>query len=121
MADELDDILTPGAEDIGKEELLKYLKGELSGEELHRVEKAMLDSKLMNDAVEGLQNVSDTQQIHLIQKDIDASLKQYLLRKNSKRPQRPIRGLYWVIVSLIVILLLIVVAFAVIYVERKTK
>lgn len=121
MADELDDILTPGTGDIGREQLLKYLNGELSGEEQHRIEKAMLDSGMLNDAVEGLQNLPDKKKIQLIQKNIDSDLRKYLSRKKNRKSNREIKGFYWIIITILVILIIVVVTFAVIYVDRKIK
>lgn len=121
MADELDDILASGAGDVSREQIMKYLRGELSGDELHNVEKAMIDSGMVGDAMEGLQSLAVTQRIPAIEKDLDTNLRNYLAKRAGRKDRRRIAGLYWVIVSIVVILLIIVVTFAVIYVDRKMK
>ncbi len=44
--------------------LMQYLEGKLSSEEAHAFEKEMADSELLNDAVEGLQQVNDQSKIN---------------------------------------------------------
>ena len=51
---EAENILTNG-DNVTEEQLMDYLKGNLSGDSLHEVEKLMADSAFVNDAVEGLQ------------------------------------------------------------------
>jgi hypothetical protein len=119
MADELNDILSTGAEDIRREQLIKYLEGNLSDAEKHQVEKAMIDSDMLSDAVEGLQSLPDNQRIPTIQNELDARLKKYLAKRNKRKERQKIKGLYWVIVAILIILLVVLVTFAVIYVDRK--
>lgn len=121
MADELDDILASGAGDVSREQIMKYLRGELSGDELHAIEKAMIESGMVADAVEGLQSLPTNQRIPAIEKELNAGLRNYLAKRSGRRSKRPIADLYWVIVAIIVILLIIVVTFAVIYVDRKMR
>ncbi len=57
MAD-VTNILFNSDDELNEEELINYLKGNLSGDALHEVEKKMADSAFTGDAVEGLQNFS---------------------------------------------------------------
>lgn len=119
MADELNDILSTGAENIRREQLIKYLEGSLPDAERHQVEKAMIDSGLLNDAVEGLQILPDHQRISTIQNEIDLRLKKSLAKKDKRKERLKIKGLYWVVVAILIILLVALLTFAVIYVDRK--
>jgi anti-sigma factor RsiW len=54
MSDDLLNILSNSNKDIDNQKLMDYLSDKLSAEEKHEVEKTLVDSELMNDAVEGL-------------------------------------------------------------------
>lgn len=105
MADELKEIFD--REDVSKEMLLKYLKGELPPAEQHEVEKAMVDSDLLNDAVEGLQSVSNKENLPAIEKRLDSALKELLIKRKKKKERRRIKDLSWVIIFVIIVLGLI--------------
>lgn len=119
MADELNDILASGHEDISNEDLLKYLKGELSPDQRHRMEMAMIDSEMLNDAVEGLQTLQNSSRLDVIQNEIETRLKKNLQSRKEKREKRKIRGLYWMLFFITILLLLILAGFAVIYLARR--
>jgi len=57
MNNDLLNILSNSNKDIDNQQLMDYLSGHLSPEQLHEVERSMADSEFMNDAVEGLQNI----------------------------------------------------------------
>lgn len=114
MAEKLTDISSSHHEEFSKEQMLKYLNGELSPEEQHKMEEAMLDSDLVNDAVEGLQSLGSTKNIPGIEQDINANLRKYLQKKKDRRSKRTIRELPWMYIFIVIILLLIIISFAVI-------
>ena len=57
MNDELLNILSNSNKDIDNQKLMDYLSGKLSADEKHDFEKALVDSEMMNDAVEGLEKI----------------------------------------------------------------
>ena len=57
MSDELLNILSNSNKDIDNQKLMDYLSGKLSAGEKHDFEKTLVDSEMMNDAVEGLQKI----------------------------------------------------------------
>ena len=63
MPDDLKDILSHLSTDIDQETLLLYLQDKLSEEKKHEVEKKLLENEFANDAMEGLQEIKDKQQI----------------------------------------------------------
>lgn len=114
MADELKEIFD--REDISRDMLLKYLKGELSNAERHEVEKAMIDSALLNDAVEGLQNVSDNEKLPAIEKKLDSAIKELLQKRKKKKEKRRIKELSWVIIFVVIVLGLLLAGLVIFFV-----
>lgn len=118
MADELNDILSFNPDGISREQLMKYLNGELSSEEQHKVEKAMIDSGMINDAVEGLQYIRDKSKLSAIQQELDTHLSQYLQKRKIRNGKKNIFGLSWIIIIIVIVLLLILAGFAVVFLEK---
>lgn len=114
MSDKLTDILSSDQEDFNKEQMLKYLNGELSADEQHELEKAMIDSEMMSDAMEGLQSFGRPKDIPRIEKNINSNLQKYLKKKKGIREKRKIRDLPWLYIFIIIILLLIIISFVII-------
>ena len=63
MPDNYKDILSHLSTEIDQETLLLYLQGKLSEEKRHEVEKQMMQHEFDDDAMEGLQEIKDKQQI----------------------------------------------------------
>lgn len=119
MADELENIFDFKNGDISKETFMKYLKGELTPEEQHEVEKAMVDSEMLSDAMEGLQSMGNSNRIPQIQNQIDNRLKDYLLKRKNKRERRKIKDMNWMIVFVIIVLGLALIGLVIFFVEKR--
>ena len=100
-------------DELNEEQLMNYVKGKLSGERAHAVERNMARSSFVNDAVEGLQEFSSAEKINAYQKDINDQLHQKLTEKRSKR-KKVIGNLSWEIVAVIVVILLCLLAFVIV-------
>ena len=100
-------------DELNEEQLMNYVKGKLTGEGAHAVEKNMARSSFVNDAVEGLQKFSSAEKINAYQKDINDQLHQKLTEKRSKR-KKLIGNLSWEIVAVIVVILLCLLAFVIV-------
>lgn len=87
MNNDLKDILANSNKDIGNQQLMDYLSNHLSKEAEHEMEKEMAADPFLNDAVEGLQQVSDKD---AISKDIQALNEQlkYQVRRNRNRKEK---------------------------------
>ena len=59
MNKDLLNILANSNKDIDNQQLMDYLSGKLSGEDLHELERSMAGDEFLNDAVEGLQKVRE--------------------------------------------------------------
>jgi hypothetical protein len=118
--EDLTNILQPDDE-LNEEQLKKYVSGETSPEEIHTVEKQMADSEFINDAVEGLQAFSSKQKLDNYVNHLNKNLHQHLAAKNQMKEKRKMTDLSWIIVAVIVILLLCILAYVVIRMQREKQ
>ncbi|MBN9351331.1 MAG: hypothetical protein J0H55_11675 [Chitinophagaceae bacterium] len=99
---------------VSDEMLLKYLNGELDHNESYEVEKALLDSDLLNDASEGLQLLESRKKLPKIKSEIESRLSKQLKIKKEKKQKREIKDLPWLYIYIIIILVLIFISYAVV-------
>lgn len=108
-------------DELNEEQLKQYLSGDISDEELHNIEKQMADSEFVNDAVEGLQAFSSSNNLDEYVTQLNKNLHQQLESKKQRKEKRKIRNESWIIIAVITILLLCVVAFIVIKMQRDKQ
>ena len=108
-------------DDLNEDQLKKYLSGEISDEELHAVEKQMADSNFVNDAVEGLQAFGPSTNLDNYVKQLNKNLSRQLDIKKQHKEKRKIRDMQWIIIAVITILLLCVLAFVVVKMQREKQ
>ncbi len=113
MSDELLNILSNSNKDIDNQKLMDYLSSKLSASENHDFEKTLVDSEMMNDAVEGLQKIKNKNVSALVEQ-LNTNLHKQLRKKKSKKLKRRIKELPWLYFSIILILIIILIAFIVI-------
>ncbi len=114
MADNLKDILSHLNKDIEQDKLLRYLNNELTAEERHNLEKQMNDDAFINDAVEGLEDVKNKENIPRLINDLQAGLKKQLDKKKKRKEKRKLREHSWIYYTIIILLILIITAYIVI-------
>lgn len=108
-------------EELSNEQLKKYISGEASAEEAHAVEKEMADSNFMNDAVEGLQSFSSQKKLDDYVTDINKKLHQQLEGRKQKKEKQKIKDLSWIIIAVIIILLLCIIGYFIIRMQREKE
>ena len=113
MSDDLLNILSNSNKDIDNQKLMDYLSGKLSADEKHDFEKTLVDSEMMNDAVEGLEKFKNKDVSALVEQ-LNTNLHKQLEKKKSKKLKRRIKDLPWLYLSIILILLIILISFLVI-------
>jgi anti-sigma factor RsiW len=113
MSDDLLNILSNSNKDINNQKLMDYLSGKLSADEKHDFEKDLVDSEMMNDAVEGLEKFKNKDVSALVEQ-LNTNLHKQLEKKKSKKLKRQIRDLPWLYLSIILILIIILISFLVI-------
>jgi hypothetical protein len=114
MNDDLLNILSNSNKDIDNQKLMDYLSGKLSAEEKYEFEKALVDSDLASDAVEGLDQFKNKKDPLLFAEQLNRNLQKQLQKKKSAKEKRRIRDLPWLYFALVLIMLIILIGFWVI-------
>ena len=114
MSDNLKDILSHLSTDIDQETLLLYLQDKLSEEKKHEVEKQLLDNEFADDAMEGLKEMKDKQQIAYMVEMLNRDLKKKTEKKKQRREKLKLPNQSWLYISVVIVLLLIILSYIVI-------
>lgn len=114
MSDNLKDILSNLSKDIDQGKLLDYLNKKLGAAEAHEVEKLMADDEFMNDAVEGLEQFKNKQDLVLLVDQLNKELKKKTAKKKQRKEKRKLKDQPWLYITVVTLLLLIVIAYVVI-------
>ena len=112
MNDKWHDILNKSGQ-ITEQKLMDYLEGRLSPDDAHEVEKLMVDSGFLDDAVEGLSQMKDKQKIAGILQELNGQLKTKTRLKKKKNLLIIPDQLTPAVASTITVLLLIVIAYVI--------
>jgi hypothetical protein len=115
MADNYKDILSHLSTEIDQETLLLYLQGKLSDEKKHEVEKKLLENDFAGDAMEGLQEIKDKEQISYMVDMLNRDLKKKTEKKRQRREKLKIKDQPWLYVSILILILLMVLSYIIIY------
>ena len=114
MNNEIIDILSNSNKDIDNQKLMDYLSDKLSGKDKHEIEKLMVDSELVNDAVEGLQQFENKKRLSTFVSQLNADLHKQLQKKAHRKQKRKLQNQPWLYLAIVIILLLVVIGFIVI-------
>ncbi|HTI91569.1 MAG TPA: hypothetical protein VL727_13340 [Puia sp.] len=114
MNKDLLNILSNSNKDIDNQQLMDYLSGKLSGEELHEVEKSMADNEFLNDAVEGLQRMSNKKDMQAYIDELNASMQKNLAKKKQRRIRRQLKEEPWGLLAIVLVIVLCVIGYVVI-------
>jgi hypothetical protein len=115
MTDDLLNILSNSNKDINNQKLMNYVSGKLSVEEKHEFEKTLIDSDLLNDAVEGLEEFKNKEQLGLFVEQLNSNLRKQLDKRKFKKEKRKLKDMPWLTFTIVLIIIIIVIAFFVIW------
>jgi len=114
MSDELLNILSNSNKDIDNQKLMDYLSDKLSEGEKHEIEKKIADNEMLNDAIEGLEELKNKKDINVLVEQLNTNLKNQLQKKKEKKEKRKIKDFNWIYLAIILILIIILIGFFVI-------
>lgn len=114
MPENYKDILSNLSTEVDQETLLLYLQGKLSEEKKHEVEKLLLQNEFDEEAMEGLQEIKDKQQIQYMVEMLNRDLKKKTEKKKKRREKMKIKDQPWLLISILILLLLIILSYIVI-------
>ena len=109
------DILSHLSTEIDQETLLLYLQGKLSDEKKHEVEKKLMENEFADEAMEGLQEIKDKEQIQYMVEMLNRDLKKKTEKKKLRREKMKIKDQPWLYVSILILIILIVISYVVIH------
>lgn len=115
MMENYKDILSHLSTSIDQETLLLYLKGQLSEEKKHEVEKLMLQDEFEGEALEGLEEISDKEQIQYMLEMLNRDLKKKTQKKKQRREKMKIKDQPWLYISILILILLLALCYIVIH------
>lgn len=114
MSGNYKDILSNLSTEVDQETLLLYLQGKLSEEKKHEIEKKLMQNEFDDDAVEGLQEIKDKQQIQYMVEMLNRDLKKKTEKKKKRREKMKIKDQPWLYISILILILLIILCYIVI-------
>jgi restriction endonuclease len=114
MSKNYKDILSNLSTEIDQELLLQYLQGKLPEEKKHTIEKQLQQSEFEEDALEGLEEFKDKEQLQYMVEMLNRDLKKKTEKKKKRREKMRIKDQPWLYVSILILLLLIVICYLVI-------
>jgi hypothetical protein len=109
------DILSHLSTDVDQETLLLYLQEKLTEEKKHEVEKKLLENEFAGEALEGLQEIKDKQQIAYMVEMLNRDLAKKVEKKKKRREKMRIKDQPWLYISLLIIIILIVISYMVVH------
>lgn len=119
MPENLKDILSHLTPDIDQETLLLYLQDKLSAEKKHEVEKQLVDSEFDDDALDGLKQIKDKQQIAYMVEMLNRDLKKKTEKKKQRREKLRLKEQPLLYVTIAILIALIVICYMVIHSMMK--
>lgn len=114
MKENLKDILSNLSSEVDQETLLLYLNGKLSEQQKHEVEKQLLKDEFSEDAMEGLQEFKDREQLQYMVEMLNRDLKKKTEKKRKRREKLQFKDQPWIYVSVLIIILLIIISYIVV-------
>ena len=114
MNKDLLNILSNSNKDIDNQQLMDYLSGKLSGEELHAVERSMADNEFLSDAVEGLQRIDNKKDMQAYVDKLNAVMQKGLEKKKQRRLKRRLKEEPWGLLAVVLVILLCIIGYIVV-------
>ena len=119
MSGNFKDILSNLSTEVDQETLLLYLQDKLSEEKKHEVEKKLMENEFANDAMEGLQEFRDKQQVSYTVEMLNRDLKKRLQKKKQRKEKMRIKEQPWLYIAILILILLIVLSY--IFIHRMLQ
>jgi hypothetical protein len=121
MREDLKNILSNLNTDIDQETLLLYLQDKLSEEQKHEVEKKLADNEFADDAMEGLKEIKDKQQVAYMVEMLNRDLKKKTEKKKQRRQNLQLKDQSWLYMAIFIIVLLIIISYIIIHKMLKDQ
>jgi hypothetical protein len=114
-------ILAQLSTEVDQETLLLYLQDKLSPEKKHEVEKKLLENEFAGEALEGLNEIKDKQQIAYMVEKLNRDLAKKVEKKKLRLQKMRLKDQPWLYISLFILILLIIISYMVIHRSLTAK
>ena len=114
MNKDLLNILSNSNKDIDNQLLMDYLSGKLSDEARHEFERSMADNEFLNDAIEGLQQMSNKKDMQAYVDELNAAMQKTLAKKKSRRLKRRLKEEPWPLFAIVIVISLCILGYIII-------
>ena len=104
-------------EALDDDKLMSYLQGNLSDEERNAIEQQMIEDDFANDAVEGLEIVSNKAQLPTYIDQLNHQLQKHITAKKQRKAKRKLADNSWIIIAISIVLLLCVLGYYILRVK----
>jgi hypothetical protein len=108
------DILSHLSTEVDQATLLLYLQGKLSEEKKNEVERKLLENDFEGEAMEGLQEIRDKEQILYMVEMLNRDLKKKTQKKKRRREKMQINYQPWLYIAVLILILLLALSYIVI-------
>jgi len=99
---------------LTEKQLLQYVQQGLSDEERNAIEKELQEDAFLNDAIEGLEEFDNTNQLQSYVSDLNKQLEKQIQTKKNRKEKRKLPDNTLYIVALCLILVLCILAYYII-------
>ncbi|WP_114792060.1 hypothetical protein U0035_09415 [Niabella yanshanensis] len=117
MQDDLKNILSNAGGTTSQDQLLKYLKDELTQVEKHDLESKAVDDAFESDALDGLQELQNREKLELIVDGLNRDLKKRVSKKSELRGKMQLKTHWTLYFSILIFLIIIVLVY--LYLHRR--
>jgi ATP adenylyltransferase/5',5'''-P-1,P-4-tetraphosphate phosphorylase II len=115
MQENWKEILSHLTTDIDQETLLLYLQDKLSAEKKHEVEKKLAENEFASDAIDGLQEFRDKQQVAFMVEMLNRDLRKKTEKRKQRRQRLNLPDQTWLYITVLIVILLIVISYMVLH------
>ena len=113
MKNNLINILANSNKELDNQLLMDYVSDKLSHADQHAVEEWLEDNEFVADALEGLQEFGNKDQLQEYVRQLNLELKAFLLQKKQKREKRVWKDQPWTYTAIIFILCLAIITYVI--------
>jgi len=93
--------------EIEQAKLIQYLNNELSDKEQQSLESNHIDDEFINDAMEGLEQIKNIENIQAIQKELNIGINKEIKNKKRRKSKRLLKDSPWIYFAIILLLILL--------------
>ena len=104
-------------DELNDDQLMRYLQGNLSDEQRNAIEQQMITDDFTNDAVEGLEIVTNKAQLPTYINQLNHQLQKNITAKKQRKAKRKLADNSWIIISIGIILVLCVLGYYILHLK----